>query len=35
MFVAVMRPPGSGLSMPLVSPDVFGLTEATSNVGGF
>src|SRR5690242_20957266 len=33
MFVALTRPPGSLFSPPCASPDLFGLTEATSNDG--
>jgi len=34
-FVRLSRPPGCGVIEMRQSPDVFGLTDATSNAGGF
>src|SRR5262245_25094832 len=33
-LVAVNRPPGCGMMLTRLLPDLFGLTDATSNVGG-
>ena len=34
-FTRLKRPPGCGIISTRPSPDVFGLTDATSNAGGF